>query len=36
MGQLMNNDQRFPTSAGVFFGLGLDGFFDGIVFHQTW
>ncbi len=25
---------RFPTSAGVFFGLGLGGFFDGIVLHQ--
>ncbi|HYG56307.1 MAG TPA: DUF2243 domain-containing protein [Burkholderiales bacterium] len=24
----------FPTSAGVLFGLGLGGFFDGIVFHQ--
>ena len=24
----------FPTSAGIFLGLGLGGFFDGIVFHQ--
>lgn len=24
----------FPPSAGVFLGLGLDGFFDGIVLHQ--
>lgn len=24
----------FPTSAGIFFGLGLGGFFDGIVLHQ--
>lgn len=24
----------FPTSAGVLLGLGLGGFFDGIVFHQ--
>jgi uncharacterized membrane protein len=24
----------FPTSAGVLFGLGLGGFFDGIVLHQ--
>jgi uncharacterized membrane protein len=24
----------FPTAAGVFFGLGLGGFFDGIVLHQ--
>jgi uncharacterized membrane protein len=25
----------FPTSAGIFFGLGLGGFFDGIVLHQV-
>jgi len=25
---------QFPTAAGVFFGLGLGGFFDGIVLHQ--
>jgi uncharacterized membrane protein len=25
---------RFPVSAGNFIGLGLGGFFDGIVFHQ--
>jgi len=25
---------RFPVSAGMFIGLGLGGFFDGIVFHQ--
>ena len=24
----------FPTSAGVLLGLGLGGFFDGIVLHQ--
>jgi uncharacterized membrane protein len=24
----------FPTSAGILLGLGLGGFFDGIVFHQ--
>ncbi len=24
----------FPVSAGIFLGLGLGGFFDGIVFHQ--
>jgi uncharacterized membrane protein len=24
----------FPVSAGIFFGLGLGGFFDGIVLHQ--
>jgi uncharacterized membrane protein len=27
--------RRFPTSAGIFFGLGLGGFFDGIVLHQV-
>jgi uncharacterized membrane protein len=26
--------QGFPTSAGIFLGLGLGGFFDGIVLHQ--
>jgi uncharacterized membrane protein len=26
--------RRFPKAAGVLFGLGLGGFFDGIVFHQ--
>jgi uncharacterized membrane protein len=25
---------QFPTSAGILFGLGLGGFFDGIVLHQ--
>jgi uncharacterized membrane protein len=25
---------NFPTSAGVLFGLGLGGFFDGIILHQ--
>ncbi len=25
---------RFPASAGIFLGLGLGGFFDGIVLHQ--
>ena len=24
---------RFPTLAGILFGLGLGGFFDGIVLH---
>jgi uncharacterized membrane protein len=28
-------DQSFPVSAGVLFGLGLGGFFDGIVMHQV-
>lgn len=27
-------DRRFPAAAGVLFGLGLGGFFDGIVLHQ--
>jgi uncharacterized membrane protein len=26
--------RHFPISAGIFFGLGLGGFFDGIVLHQ--
>lgn len=26
--------QVFPISSGIFFGLGLGGFFDGIVLHQ--
>jgi uncharacterized membrane protein len=25
---------EFPTAAGIFLGLGLGGFFDGIVLHQ--
>ena len=28
-------DRAFPTAAGVLFGLGLGGFFDGIVLHQV-
>lgn len=36
----MSDDQRgdgrgFPTAAGVFLGLGIGGFFDGIVLHQV-
>jgi uncharacterized membrane protein len=27
-------NRGFPTSAGIFLGLGLGGFFDGIVLHQ--
>jgi uncharacterized membrane protein len=30
----MTYPRDFPTSAGIFFGLGLGGFFDGIVLHQ--
>ena len=26
---------RFPVAAGILFGLGLGGFFDGIVLHQV-
>ena len=28
-------DRQFLTAAGIFFGLGLGGFFDGIVLHQV-
>jgi uncharacterized membrane protein len=31
---MANDERRFPTSAGIFLGLGLGGFFDGIVLHQ--
>lgn len=27
-------ERRFPVAAGILFGLGLGGFFDGIVLHQ--
>ena len=27
--------REFPTAAGVFLGLGIGGFFDGIVLHQV-
>lgn len=31
----INEERRsFPRAAGIFLGLGLGGFFDGIVFHQ--
>ena len=29
------NGEFFPTSAGIFLGLGLGGFLDGIVLHQV-
>ena len=29
------NGQGFPKAAGVFLGLGMGGFFDGIVLHQV-
>jgi len=28
-------EEGFPASAGILFGVGLGGFFDGIVFHQV-
>jgi uncharacterized membrane protein len=34
---MANSSQEggFPVSAGILFGLGLGGFFDGIILHQT-
>ncbi|MEE1612714.1 DUF2243 domain-containing protein [Microvirga sp. CF3016] len=32
--EVSRDDGGFPVSAGIFFGLGLGGFFDGIVLHQ--
>jgi uncharacterized membrane protein len=29
------NGRGFPTIAGIFLGLGLGGFFDGILLHQV-
>lgn len=34
MAELPDNPRHFPLSAGILFGLGLGGFFDGIVLHQ--
>lgn len=31
----VTGNRQFPVSAGVFLGLGLGGFFDGIVLHQV-
>ncbi|MDJ0388354.1 DUF2243 domain-containing protein [Roseomonas sp. E05] len=28
-------NRSFPIAAGIFFGLGIGGFFDGIVLHQV-
>jgi uncharacterized membrane protein len=28
-------ERKFPPSAGILFGLGLGGFFDGILLHQV-
>jgi uncharacterized membrane protein len=35
MDERRDSTGRFPTAAGIFFGLGLGGFFDGIVLHQV-
>ena len=35
MADLPENPRQFPLSAGILFGLGLGGFFDGIVLHQV-
>ena len=35
MADLPDNPRQFPISAGILFGLGLGGFFDGIVLHQV-
>jgi uncharacterized membrane protein len=32
---LRPDDRTFPASAGILLGLGLGGFFDGIVLHQV-
>jgi uncharacterized membrane protein len=31
---MTNRPKMFPTASGILFGLGLGGFFDGIVLHQ--
>ncbi|EYD78301.1 hypothetical protein Rumeso_00130 [Rubellimicrobium mesophilum DSM 19309] len=31
----LDEDQEFPTTAGILLGAGLGGFFDGIVLHQV-
>jgi uncharacterized membrane protein len=35
MSEIGRSDGEFPVSAGILFGLGLGGFFDGIVLHQV-
>jgi uncharacterized membrane protein len=32
---IRSEDRRFLAAAGILFGLGLGGFFDGIVLHQV-
>jgi uncharacterized membrane protein len=34
MAQVHSPERRFPWAAGILLGLGLGGFFDGIVLHQ--
>jgi uncharacterized membrane protein len=34
-GSQEQNGRGFPTLAGIFLGLGLGGFFDGIILHQV-
>lgn len=34
MATMTSEHRRFPTSAGILLGLGLGGFFDGILLHQ--
>ncbi|RWO19928.1 MAG: DUF2243 domain-containing protein [Mesorhizobium sp.] len=34
MATTASQHRRFPTSGGILLGLGLGGFFDGIVLHQ--
>ncbi|MDB5414927.1 MAG: hypothetical protein JWR10_3262 [Rubritepida sp.] len=35
MSDAASRNSSFPVSAGILFGLGLGGFFDGIVLHQV-
>jgi uncharacterized membrane protein len=34
MGEYISQRMHFPLSAGILLGLGMGGFFDGIVLHQ--
>ena len=33
--EVRSAERPFPTSSGILFGLGLGGFFDGIMLHQV-
>lgn len=35
MNRSQENGRGFPTVAGIFLGLGIGGFFDGIILHQV-